>query len=148
LSNTTTALYVEPKGIGGWLVLPVLFVLFAPLIVLLGITQIVAAFEENLPLSLQICAIVDIVLRLGIVLGWVVAAVRLFKHKRSFPLLFIRLLLASFVILLLEAVAGVMYGVRLDDESYRDIVRALAALLIWVPYMAKSKRVRNTFIEN
>jgi Protein of unknown function (DUF2569) len=50
--------------------------------------------------------------------------------------------------LLADAIIGVWaYAVEIGPEDYRDLARNVIALLIWTPYMAKSKRVRNTFIE-
>jgi len=34
-----------------------------------------------------------------------------------------------------------------DAELYRDLVRAVIASAIWIPYFLYSKRVRNTFTD-
>lgn len=34
----------------------------------------------------------------------------------------------------------------LTDADFRDLGRALAAAIIWVPYFMVSKRVKNTFV--
>lgn len=139
--------HTEPKGIGGWLILPMLGTLISPLLAIRGIVEIVAAFERDLTTGLKILLISEIVFNLCLVIGWVVAAVWLFKHKRSFPSLFITMLTVSFAGALVDAAIAVwIFEVQLGPEDYRYLARGLIALLIWAPYMAKSKRVRNTFI--
>jgi hypothetical protein len=34
----------------------------------------------------------------------------------------------------------------LDPETVREILRSLFTAVIWAPYMAASRRVRNTFV--
>ena len=149
MTNATEALRSEPKGIGGWLILPTLGTLISPLHVLRGITEIVPAFERDLPTELQIYLIAEIIFNSCMIIGSIVAAVLLFKHKRSFPSLFITMLIVSFVGSLVDAcIAVAIFEAQLGPDDYRHLGRGLIGLLIWAPYMAKSKRVRNTFVES
>ena len=147
VTNATDALHTEPKGIGGWLILPMLETLLSPLLALRGIVEIVSAFERDLTPGLKILLIFEIIFNLCLIIGWIVVAVRLFKHKRSFPSLFITMLILSFAGPLVDAFIAVwIFEVQLGPDDYRYLGRGLISLLIWAPYMAKSKRVRNTFI--
>jgi hypothetical protein len=148
VANATGAPHTEPKGIGGWLILPMLGVLISPLLALRGIVEIVPAFERDLTTGLRILLVSEIVFNLCLMIGWVVAAVWLFKHKRAFPPLFITMLVLSFAGPLVDAVIAVwIFEVQLGLDDYMYLGRGLLALLILAPYMARSKRVRNTFVE-
>jgi Protein of unknown function (DUF2569) len=147
LTNATDTLHTEPKGIGGWLILPTLGALISPLVALYGVVEIAPAFERDLTPGLQIFLISEIIFNLGLMAGWIVAAVWLFKHKRSFPSLFITMLMFSMAGMLVDASIAVwIFGANLGPDDYKALSRGLVSLLIWAPYMAKSKRVRNTFI--
>lgn len=149
MTNATGALHTEPKGIGGWLILPMLGTLTSPLFVLHGIVEIVPALERDITTGLRILLISEIIFNSCLVVGWVVAAVWLFKHKRSFPSLFITMLVVSMAGMLVDALIAVsIFEAQLAPDDYRSVARGLVSLLIWAPYMAKSKRVRNTFIES
>ena len=149
MTNATEALHTEPKGIGGWLIFPTLGTLISPLLVLRVVTELAPAFERDLPTGLQIFLIAEIIFNSCMIIGWIVAAVLLFKHKRSFPSLFITMLIVSFVGPLVDALIAVsIFEAQLAPDDYRSLSRGLVSLLIWAPYMAKSKRVRNTFIES
>jgi Protein of unknown function (DUF2569) len=149
MTNSAITLHTEPRGIGGWLILPMLGTIVSPLFALLAIVETIPAFENELPSGLQAFVIGEILFNFGLMVGWIVAAVRLFKHKRSFPSLFITMLVVSFVGSLVDAgIATSVYGTQLGTDDYRTLVRGLVSLLIWAPYMAKSKRVRNTFVES
>src|SRR5215467_5090406 len=142
MTNSATTLYAEPKGIGGWLVLPMLGTIVSPLVALWGILQTIPLFEIELPPGLQAFVIAEIIFHFGLMVGWIVAAIWLFKHKRSFPSLFITMLMVTFGGALVDAAIGTsVFGTPLTAEDYRTLARGLVDLLIWVPYMAKSKRV-------
>lgn len=147
MTNATDTLHTEPKGIGGWLILPTLGTLISPLVALYGVVEIAPAFDRDLPPGLQIFLISEIIFNLCQMAGWIVAAVWLFKHKRSFPSLFITMLMFSMAGILVDAsIAVSIFDARLGPEDYRNLGRGIVSLLIWAPYMVKSKRVRNTFI--
>jgi hypothetical protein len=147
MTNAAGALQTEPNGIGGWLIFPMLGTVVAPLFALQAIVETVLVFERDLTPELRLFVASEIVFNLCLMAGWIVAAVRLFKHKRSFPSLFVTMLIVSVVGMLADGlVATSIFGIQPEPDYYRSLVRSLISLLIWAPYMAKSKRVRNTFI--
>jgi hypothetical protein len=148
MTDAGATLPTEPKGIGGWLILPMLTTLVSPLLILRTIVETFPALETELSSGLRAFVIGEIVFNLALIVGWFFVAVQLFRHRRSFPGLFIAMLAVGFAGLLADAIIGVWaYAVEIGPEDYRDLARNVIALLIWTPYMAKSKRVRNTFIE-
>ena len=140
-----------PKGIGGWLILPMLGTILSPMINAFGIFQNIDAlfkYSQKLSTTWTYFVIGETIVALAMFVAWIIAAFMLFQHRRPFPILFVSLLAATLVWNLID-VAGVvaLFGSKLVDPStIRDIVRPLIALLIWGPYMSVSKRVKNTFV--
>jgi hypothetical protein len=89
------------------------------------------------------------VLHLGLLVTSIVAAIFLFKHKRSFPKLYIILAVAAFLAPFLEiAVAHFSFGAEVTAEIGKELIVPFLAFLIWAPYMAKSKRAKSTFTQD
>ena len=74
----------------------------------------------------------------------------LIKKKQFFPVLYIRLAYISIVYLIVDYWAGyTLMGVDAlptDPLEFRAIFGTLFTLMVWVPYMYKSVRVKNTFV--
>jgi Protein of unknown function (DUF2569) len=147
VTNATDSLPTESKGIGGWLILPMLWTLLSPMLAIRGIVEIVSAFDRDLTSGLKILLISEIIFNLCLMIGWIVTAVQLFKHKRSFPSLFITMLIVSFAGPLVDAFVAVwIFEVQLGASDYGYLGLGLIIMLIGTPYMTRSKRIRNTFI--
>ena len=72
---------------------------------------------------------------------------RLFQHKRSYPKLYVSLLVITLVGVVIDvAVAAAFFDAPVETDDIRQIARTAIALAIWGPYMFKSKRVKNTFV--
>jgi hypothetical protein len=139
---------MEPQGIGGWLILPVIGTLLLPLI------MAYAAFQDAVDLlkaSLSTAPAAFIAVRflcnfsLGI--AWIFAVVLLFRHKRWYPRFFVGLLAIMLIEKVLDlAVTAMAFDIRLDSSDVRSTLRFAIGLAIWGPYMHKSVRVKNTFV--
>ena len=73
-----------------------------------------------------------------------------FQKAPRFPKLFIAYLVLNLVFVTADYfLSGMIPAVAAstDNESVREIVRGLIGACIWVPYMLRSKRVKNTFVE-
>jgi hypothetical protein len=140
----------EPKGIGGWLILPVIGTLLSPLSTGYAAFQdAVVLLNSSVSTGVAVFIAVDFLYNFGLVIAWIFAAVLLFRHKRLYPRLFVALLVITLIGTVLGlVVAAVVFDIKLDSSDIRYAVRFAIGLAIWGPYMYKSKRVQNTFIED
>jgi hypothetical protein len=140
----------EPKGIGGWLILPMLGTLISPLLTGVGLFQAIDTFIEHQgsqTATWRYFVIGEMIVTLILIAGWIVAAVKLFQHKRVYPSLFVAMLIATVAYNAADAFAvSALFNLPIDKAAARDIGRPLFALMIWWPYMFMSRRVKNTFV--
>jgi len=141
----------EPKGIGGWLILPVIITLALPLMTayaaFLTFQDIVVLLNASLSTPLAAFIVVKCLYNSGLVIAWIFAAVLLFRHKRLYPHLFVALLVITLIGTVLDlAVAATAFGLQVDSSDVRSTVRSVIVLAIWGPYMYQSRRVQNTFV--
>ena len=138
-----------PKGLGGWLILPMLGTLVSPFVLLFDLSDSLKIIEGNPPLqNLE----ADLLLKFGIMaqivmlLGWIVAIVLMFQHKRAFPKLYIGLVTTALFVAVVVAYFGEELGMSLNKRMVA-LIRPLANLAIWGTYLLVSRRVRNTFTQ-
>ena len=138
----------EPKGIAGWLILPVVGTLLSPLISANAAFQdAVVLLNSSVSTSLAAFIVVEFLYNFGLVIAWIFAAALLFRHKRLYPRLFVALLVITLIGTVLDlAVAVTVFDIKLDSSDVRSAVRSVIGLAIWGPYMHKSVRVKNTFV--
>jgi transglutaminase-like putative cysteine protease len=149
-----------PVGLKGWMILPAIGTLIAPLVLLASLGEfrvfldgatfanvgILATGAGALATQAMVLAVIAWVVLL---LGPSIALIGLL-HRRaaSFPRAFVLFswaavlltLLSAAVVFLSAPVAGVTMG-----GMIADLVRALLSAWIWTAYMNKSQRVRATF---
>jgi len=138
----------EPKGIGGWLILPVIGTVVSPLITGYGAFQdAVVLLNSSVSTALAAFIVVELLYNLTLVMAWIFLAVLLFRHKRSYPRLFVALLVITLIGTVLDlVVAATVFDINIDSNDIRSTVRSVIGLAIWGPYMHKSVRVKNTFV--
>ena len=138
----------EPKGIGGWLILPVIITLLSPFMTAYAAFQDVAVLlNASLSTALAVFIVVEFFYNFGLMTAWIFAAVLLFRHNRFYPRLFVVLLVITLVGTVLDlAVAATAFDVTIDSSDIRSAGRSAILLSIWGPYMHKSVRVKNTFV--
>lgn len=153
----------EPSGLGGWLILVAIGLVFAPFRVGALVLQLyVPLFRDGnwatltTPGSEQYhvlwapLLIFEIVCNLGFIVAYSVLAFLFFRKSRFFPKTYIALALINLCFIVLDmwfASFVLPDEPMLDPDTTKEIARALVSAAIWVPYMIVSKRVRNTFIE-
>lgn len=143
----SAALPPGPRGIGGWLILPTIGTVLTPLFTAWAAYQTAAVYSTALAPNLQFFVLAELVFNVGLTIGWIVAIVGLFQHRRFYPRLYVTLCVVSFVGLVADlAVAGMLFGTPMDADDARNLARTIIALVVWGPYMFLSKRVRNTFV--
>lgn len=155
----------ELKGIGGWLILVAIGVTLSPFMVAI---MDYAAFSEvfstdvwnaltnsNSPAYTPYFALVisvEFVVTM-IIDAYLFYLIYLFYKKKSdFPPLYIRLVFTIFAFNIVDIfVTSLMFPDLtakdlFDPLTIKAIFRSIVAILIWVPYMKKSVRVKNTFV--
>ena len=148
----------EPSGIGGWLILPVIGMFLTPLRALTLVSDY-EGFVEAMPFlspTQNAFVVIEILVNVGfMVVAPILLLVLLFKHRALFPRLFIVWGLANLAFLVLDLIAApLLFGEALaqtgtplfDAETAKEFGRSVVTNLIWVPYMALSRRVKNTFV--
>lgn len=147
------------EGIGGYLIVPMLGLIFMPL------TGLVA-FEHHIGLSEYFSLLTgpQKAFVMAEIFGYLAIAVAcplgllilLFGKKRAFPRLYIVWAAVCPVSILVDLAAAEILlgdifegqGVALfDGETARSIQRSIVYFVIWIIYMQKSLRVQNTFTQ-
>lgn len=148
----------ELKGIGGWLILPVLGLCLSPFLQLWVLWDDLSTLGGlgNLPLQRSVFLVVEIAVTLSLyVAAPVYLMTQLFQKKARFPRLYQLLLAANLGWAIFHAaLAFVLFredypfgaAALFESEPMRAIARAAVFAAIWIPYMSVSVRVRNTFI--
>ena len=152
-----------PRGIGGWLLLPLLGLIFSPIRVgfqtvrdLLPVlkpetwnaltTPGSAAYHPMwAPVIIFEVVANCLLIVLTLMLLW------LFLRKSSrVPMLMVIWLLAIVGVQIVDLLLAAQIpdvASQPDNQSMVDLARSVVGALIWVPYFLRSKRVKNTFVE-
>jgi len=144
-----------PVGIGGWLILPAIGMIFSPILIALGVFALllIARKVESSEVigaaghasSLRMLAGIH-----GLYLLYILyTAVAFFSTKRSAPALTIGAYLISAVL----AVVALLMTRSIPQspaappgKEWLDLAKPVAIALVWVPYFLVSRRVKNTFV--
>jgi hypothetical protein len=156
-----------PVGLGGWLVLPIIgLFLTTALVGFSAFSQVLpvffsstwsnlttpgsAAFHPSWATFLVASAISHFV----VLFGAAAALVLMFRKSRFLPLTIMLFYVAVVIYayidywavfgFLTEAAPGA--AAEAKPESIKTLGRSIVACLIWIPYFATSKRVKNTFV--
>jgi hypothetical protein len=149
------------SGIGGWLILPMLGLFFAPLkLGFLLLSTFVPIFTngawENLttkgtqayhPLWAPLL-IIEIIGNSAFIVFAILLLILLFRKNYLFPKLMITFLAANLIFVVLDFfIADLIPAVAKESnsESVRELLRTILAAVIWIPYFIRSVRVKNTF---
>ena len=154
----------EVQGLGGWLILVGIGVVLGPIRLAIeflplyyGIftdgTFIIVTTPGNEayhPLWGALL-IFEAIYNSLVLAGSVYLAYLFFTKHYFFPKLYIAIALLSLIFIPLDAwfASFVMPNQQLfDDDTLKEFIRSVVTVVIWVPYMLISLRVKNTFIEN
>ena len=151
----------EPSGLGGWLILPMLGLIFLPFkLGALLVTTYMPIFSEGYwdiltnPESEAYHAMwaplltYEIIGNLIFLLASVILLVLCFQKHHSFPKLMIIYFATNLVFVGIDFFAADLIpavAAEPDPESTKELIRTLVGAAIWIPYFKNSVRVRNTF---
>lgn len=161
LSETQSS---EPCGIGGWLLLPALAMVLSPLRIAYDFYQNFFPILRpslwfallssksgmyNPPLALLLSwEIIVNVLLLGLTL-WL--AFLFFKKQKQVPTLYVGWLVLTCILQMADLFFASFVPALAQQQNgsaYAELVKTLIASAIWIPYFLKSKRVKNTFVND
>ena len=139
------------KGIGGWLLLLAIGQCLGTLRVAGGIAQSMPEYQSvwSIPNG-PAAAISEIACNVLLLVMVGITTWALFNHKRFFPTLFLYQWGASLILPIVSTVA-VSYFLRVPDKEhlYTLVGTWVASFIaggIWVIYVLRSQRVKNTFV--
>jgi hypothetical protein len=150
------------KAIGGWLILIALGIVITPIRLLMfmiptyseifstGVWEALTTqgSEAYNPLWAPIL-IFNIIGNSGILLAWLYLAYLFFSKNILFPKVYIGLAIFGLAFILADAGAIILVLPNepvFGPDNTREVIRALVMVVIWVPYMLMSKRVKATFV--
>ena len=162
ISSNTSHVNQGPEGIGGWLILLAIGIVFSPIRIIAQIfPTYFTIFSDGSwailttpgsatyhPLWKPIL-ISEIIANVCFVILWIVIAFLFFSKKEKFKRLFIIAILATAVFQVLDAwaITFVIPTTNIfDKESMVELIRTLIYGAIWISYLHRSKRVKATFI--
>jgi hypothetical protein len=151
----------EPRGLGGWLILVAIGLVitavrtgylvmrdFLPLVTGGGWTALTDPASEAYHPLWGPLLVFEFVGSSAIIAVAVIGLLFFFQRARAFPNVMIGLYLGGLGFVIADYLVSEMIPAVADmgdTEALREIGRSATASLIWVPYMLRSRRVRNTF---
>jgi hypothetical protein len=163
LSRSELPPFLDPKlnGLGGWLVLVGLGLVFSPCVLLFNLDHSIGSFSlwkwhaltnpdgvSYQPIWGPLLTL-EFLGQITILTLDIFAIVLFFQKRRIFPRWFIALLAVNALFVVADAIgAQFMKTVSpaLTASLSRNIMRSFIGCCIWIPYMLKSLRVKTTFI--
>lgn len=156
-----------PSGIGGWLILPAIGVIWSPISWALYLVQVSQElFSERMWIILTdrtsslyqplwpATRGFEVIGALALLALTIQIAFNFFRCRRKLPGLIILGYLGSFlfawILVILWSLPSMTDHIDLNELGAinRNAMRATIAVLVWVPYFTFSKRVRATFLSN
>jgi hypothetical protein len=118
------------KGIGGWLILPIIGLFISLPVLLYDLLSTNAMYEFSFYIGLV--SFLDVIL-----LGFVIYALFSIFNKKKRTL---QIMISFYIInIIIQLVLAFLI------EDFSRIIQPVIGGLIWIPYFIYSKRVRNTF---
>ncbi len=145
----------EYMNIGGWLILPAIGIILAPSLFALGLVfndyyndsifdMILDSHNEEYNPTMGIIYILDYSFDLILFAYSILILFIFFKKRSSLPILIIIYYGFNFSFITIMVLLSKNYTVEIISEP-SDMITALVACVIWIPYFLISDRVKNTF---
>jgi hypothetical protein len=159
-TQTTTN---ELEGIKGWLILVGIGIVIAPLRLTVSISEAFKPLFENgtweklttvgsdsyLPFF-QALIVAEGIFNACLMLGSIYLIYLFITKSKNFPKLFIAIGVVSVIGLIVDSylVTLVIASAELfDAETAKELAKTIVGYGVWIPYMLKSERVKNTFVK-
>jgi hypothetical protein len=153
----------EPKGLGGWLILPAigLFIALLGMITYFNTVSVLISgegvwsslttpgSEAYHPLWAPVI-VSEMVANICLVLFDVALIFLFFMKSHRFPVLMVTFIAANLLYVVGDLiVVGFIPAVTTADHARAigELARAIGGAIIWIPYFLVSKRVKNTFVK-
>lgn len=135
-------------GIEGWLVLPAIGFVLAPIISVVALIAAAVLFSDVEAAGYGGIYALELLVQVGLLAFLIYAATRFFGKKSNAPSVIITLLIVSLgtsvLLLVIELGAGAeVFAI----ETGKQLVREVVGSAIWIPYFRVSKRVKATFVK-
>lgn len=160
-------LNIGPSGIGGWLILILIALIIQPLLLVSTIIRInLPIFSDQVAWDIltsptsegyiplfSFLAYYELIGNIIMFIASIALLFLFFQKKKAFPTVYFWFLIFNAVFIIIdEAVADQIFSnakfMDLDEEiKYKETAKALIGCAIWLPYLKRSKRVKNTFVE-
>lgn len=91
----------------------------------------------------------EIIINVGLLIAMVYLAYLFFTKRKQFPKFFIGIAVVSLVFIIIDALSIKIVLPNepiFDPDTIKELIRTLVVVVIWIPYMLRSKRVKATFI--
>lgn len=157
--NQKTECKIEPWGFNGWLLLLGFGLIVSPFRLanelLATYPQIFTdgtweALMNNGAFALSALIIIEIIGNIGFLLLAIFLIKLYFKKSTTFPKWFFIAAASSFLFLLIDSIVVTLIIQDIEfftTDTIKGLASALVALLIWSPYLFKSERSKNTFVQ-
>jgi hypothetical protein len=166
-ANNSSAIVVtsnHPKGLGGWLILVGMGLiigsiklivscisLYKPIIELDLLKDVADINSELYNPNLELLIYAETIVNTFLISLQFYLIYLFLRKKNIFPKYFIFITLFTILMIPIDAyLASIVLSNEkiFDEDTIKSFFQSLFAGAIWIPYMIKSKRVRNTFIED
>jgi len=152
----------DKEGLGGWLILVGIGLVFGSIGLLAHLNVYKEIFSDGtwealtMPNSDSYTPLFGILMSLELIgncvflIAYICLTFFFFKKKRNFPKFYIITILANLAFVLVDILfTKVVFPAEpmFDQETSRDVIGQIVSCAIWIPYMLKSVRVRNTFVK-
>ena len=147
-----------PRGFGGWLLLPILGLLVAPLALLFGVwrehdtwsqstwTAITTPGSDSFHVALAPVLAGTLIAIIGILVMSILVLIVLFQRRTSVPRLYSAFLVGLFAWQLVDlGFMGLLPNVEVSARDVADVVSGGCSALLWTLYFHRSQRVAATF---
>lgn len=142
-----------PNGIGGWLIFIAIGRLVMPVVLIWSIINsinIINQLKNNLEESLVSMWTRAILFETGgnvfLLICEIILIFLFFGRKKIFPKVFILFMILASILSIVSGLVSFDVISSVNSTHFEDLPRTILTYIIWIPYILKSVRVKNTFI--